>query len=193
MLVDDDPKALEKLSKVLTEAAGWLFRAAGTGGEALDVVTQERPQIVMVKEDLPDLPGSMVVHTVKSSSPDAVTLLYTPPGRSGRPGEVKLIDTSGTMNTIASYAEPGQLAAPLGEIREALRAKAKERRYLQAFRQRHFEFLQRYNSIKQRLKEELDRRKKKSLGYSRRRLSQASSSITPIYGRLRRAGAASRP
>ena len=118
----------------------------------------------MVKEDLPDLPGSMVVHTVKSSSPDAVTLLYTPPGRSGRPGEVKLVDTSGTMNTIASYAEPGQLAAPLGEIREALRAKAKERRYLQAFRQRHFEFLQRYNNIKNRLKEELDRRKKKTFG-----------------------------
>ena len=164
VLVDDDPKAVEKLSKVLTEAAGWLFRTAGTGGEALDVVSQERPQIVMVKEDLPDLPGSMVVHTVKSSSPDAVTLLYTPPGRSGRPGEVKLVDTSGTMNTIASYAEPGQLAAPLGEIREALRAKSKERRYLQAFRQRHFEFLQRYNNIKHRLKEELDRRKKKSLG-----------------------------
>ena len=71
MLVDDDPKALEKLEKVLTEAAGWQLRAALTGGEALDVVPQERPQIVMVKEDLPDLPGSMVVHTVKSSAPDA--------------------------------------------------------------------------------------------------------------------------
>ena len=164
MLVDDDPKAVEALAKVLTEAAGWHLRAALTGGEALDVVPQERPQIVMVKEDLPDLPGSMVVHTVKSSAPDPVTLLYTPPGRSGRPGDVKLVDANGTMNTIASYAEPGQLAAPLGEIREALRAKAKERRYLQAFRQRHFEFLQRYNNIKNRLKEELDRRKKKTLG-----------------------------
>jgi hypothetical protein len=68
------------------------------------------------------------------------------------------------MNTIASYSDAGQLAAPLGEIREALRAKGKERRYLQAFRQRHFEFLQRYNSIKHRLKDELDRRKKKPLG-----------------------------
>jgi hypothetical protein len=106
----------------------------------------------------------MVVHTVKSSAPDLVTLLYTPPGRSGRPGDVKLVDANGKMNTIASYSEPGELAAPLGEIREALRAKGKERRYLQAFRQRHFEFLQRYNGIKQRLKEELDRRKKKTLG-----------------------------
>src|SRR5262245_38907957 len=164
VLVDDDPKAVEKLGKVLTEAAGWHFRAALTGGEALDIVPQERPQIVMVKEDLPDLPGSMVVHTVKSSAPDAVVLLYTPPGQSGRPGDVKLIDASGGMNTIASYGDAAQLTAPLSEIREALRAKGKERRYLQAFRQRHFEFLQRYNGIKTRLKEELDRRKKKPLG-----------------------------
>jgi DNA-binding NtrC family response regulator len=164
VLVDDDAKAVEKLTKVLSESAGWQFRAALTGGEALDIVTQERPQIVMVKEDLPDLPGSMVVHTVKSGAPDAVVLLYTPPGQSGRSGEVKLVDASGSMNTIASYAEPGQLAAPLGEIREALRTKSKERRYLQAFRQRHFEFLQRYNGIKTRLKEELDRRKKKPHG-----------------------------
>ena len=164
VLVDDDAKALEKLQKILTESAGWLLREALTGGEALDVVSQERPQIVMVKEDLPDLPGSMVVHTVKSGAPDAVVLLYTPPGQSGRPGEVKLVDASGNMNTIANYADTAQLVAPLAEIREALRTKGSERRYLQAFRQRHFEFLQRYNSIKQRLKEELDRRKKKTLG-----------------------------
>ena len=164
VLVDDDQQALAKLEAVLTAAAGWQFRAALTGGEALDVVPQTRPHIVMVKEDLPDLPGSMVVHTVKSSSPDAIPLLYTPPGSSGRPGEVKLVDSGGTMNTIATYAEPGQLVGPLGEIREALRQKGKERRYLQAFRQRHFEFLQRYNGIKQRLKEELDRHKKKTLG-----------------------------
>jgi DNA-binding NtrC family response regulator len=164
VLVDDDPKAVDKLAKVMPEAAGWQFRGAQTGGEALDIVTQERPQIVMVKEDLPDLPGSMVVHTVKSGAQDAVVLLYTPAGQSGRPGEVKLVDASGTMNTIASYSDSAQLGAPLGEIREALRAKSKERRYLQAFRQRHFEFLQRYNNIKQRLKEELDRRKKKTHG-----------------------------
>src|SRR5262245_23019907 len=45
VFVDDDPKALEKLEKVLTSAAGWQFRAALTGGEALDVVMQTRPQI----------------------------------------------------------------------------------------------------------------------------------------------------
>ena len=66
VLVDDDPSALAKLESVLTAANGWHFRAALTGGEALDVVTQTRPQIVIVKEQLPDLPGSMVVKTVKA-------------------------------------------------------------------------------------------------------------------------------
>ena len=58
MLVDDDPEALAKLEKVLTAAGGLAASAPRcTGGEALDVVTQKRPQIVIVKEDLPDLPG----------------------------------------------------------------------------------------------------------------------------------------
>ncbi|HVY36913.1 MAG TPA: response regulator [Polyangia bacterium] len=160
VVVDDDPAALSRLEEALTTAQGWLFRAALTGGEALDVVTQTRPQIVLVKEDLPDLPGSMVVHTVKASAPDAVTLLYTPPGKSGRAGEVKLVDATRVMNLIGSYTDPTQLVVPLGEIREALKQKAHERRYLQAFRQRHLEFLQRYNALKQRLKEELDRGRK---------------------------------
>jgi two-component system, OmpR family, response regulator len=160
VVVDDDPEALGKLEKVLEPTAGWQFRAALSGGEALDVVTQTRPQIVIVKEDLPDLPGSMVVNTVKASAPEVLTILYTPPGKSGRAGEVKLIDAGRAMSLLSSYSDPGQLVAPLGEIREALKQKSHERRYLQAFRQKHFEFLQRYNGLKGRLKEELDRRKK---------------------------------
>jgi PleD family two-component response regulator len=164
VLVDDDHEALAKLEKALAAQKGWELRSALTGGEALDVVTQMRPQIVLVKEDLPDLPGTMVVHTVRVSAPDAVTLLYTPPGKSGRPGEVKLVDASGTLNTVATYGDPSELVTPLGEIREALRAKSRERRYLQVFRQKHYEFLQRYNALKTRLKDELDRRRKSRAG-----------------------------
>ena len=160
VVVDDDPAALLKLEEALTPAQGWQFRPALTGGEALDVVMQTRPQIVLVKEDLPDLPGSMVVHTVKASAPDAITLLYSPPGKSGRTGEVKMVDATRTMSLIGSYTDPAQLVVPLGEIREALKQKSHERRYLQAFRQRHLEFLQRYNGLKQRLRDELDRGKK---------------------------------
>jgi DNA-binding NtrC family response regulator len=160
VLVDDDPSALKKLEAVLSPANGWHFRVAVTGGEALDFVTQVRPQIVLVKEQLPDLPGSMVVKTVRAGTPDAVTLLYNPPTRPGASGEVKMIDASRVMSLISNYTDPEQLVAPLGEIREGLRQKTKERRYLQAFRQRNYEFLQRYASLKQRIKAALEKGKK---------------------------------
>jgi two-component system OmpR family response regulator len=160
VLVDDDPEAVPRLQKVLPAKEGWRFLAALTGGEALDVVTQQRPHIVIVKELLPDLPGSMVVKTVKAGAPDAITVLYSPPARPGAKGDVKMIEGNRVMTLVSDYTEPGQLVAPLTEIREALHQKAKERRYLQAFRQRNFEFLQRYNALKQRVAAQLDHGKK---------------------------------
>jgi DNA-binding NtrC family response regulator len=160
VLVDDDPSALSKLEAVLTTANGWHFRAAFTGGEGLDFVTQMRPQVVIVKEQLPDLPGSMVVKTVRTSLPDAITLLYNPSARPGGSGELKMVDKSRIMSLVPNFTGAEQLVGPLNEIREGLRQKNKERRYLQAFRQRNYEFLQRYASLKQRIKTELDRGKK---------------------------------
>jgi DNA-binding NtrC family response regulator len=165
VLVDDDPEAVPRFERVLPAKEGWRFMGALTGGEALDIVTQQRPHIVIVKEMLPDLPGSMVVKTVKSGAPDAITLLYSPPARPGvsgdhKPGDVKMIEGTRIMTLVSSYTDPKQMVAPLSEIREALVQKAKERRYLQAFRQRNFEFLQRYNSLKQRVAAQLDHGKK---------------------------------
>jgi DNA-binding NtrC family response regulator len=160
VLVDDDPGAVPQLQDVLPLKDGWRFRPALTGGEALDMVSQWRPHIVLVKEQLPDLPGSMVVKSVKSAVPDAVTLLYTPPGRGALSGDLKMVEGSRIMNLIPKYSDFRQLVAPLEEIREALRQKTRERRYLQAFRQSNFEFLQRYNALKQRLTAELAKRKK---------------------------------
>jgi DNA-binding NtrC family response regulator len=160
VLVDDDPTALKKLESVLSAANGWHFRVAVTGGEGLDFVTQGRPQIVLVKETLPDLPGSMVVKTIRAGTPEAVTLLYSTSPRPGGSGELKMVDANRTMTLVPRYTDAEQLVAPLNEIREGLRQKTNERRYLQAFRQRNYEFLQRYASLKQRIKETLDKGKK---------------------------------
>jgi DNA-binding NtrC family response regulator len=157
VVVDDDPDAVPRLEKVLTEQNGWRFFAALTGGEALDHVTQQRPHVVIVKEHLPDLPGSMVIKTVKSGAPDAITLLYNLPERGGGTGFMKLMEGSRIINLVPSYSAPEQLVSAMNEVREALRQKAKERRYLQAFRQRHFEFLQRYNALKQRVAVQLEK------------------------------------
>jgi DNA-binding NtrC family response regulator len=160
VVVDDDPEAVPRFERVLPPKDGWRFFAALTGGEALDHVTQQRPHVVIVKENLPDLPGSMVVKTVKSGAPDAITLLYSPPSRAGAVGSVKMLEGSRIINLVASYSAPEQLVSAMNEIREALHQQAKERRYLQAFRQRNFEFLQRYNSLKQRITAQMQKGKK---------------------------------
>jgi hypothetical protein len=49
---------------------------------------------------------------------------------------------------VKPFTEAKQLIARLDELSEAWRVKAKERRYLQAFREKHYDFLRRYVEIK---------------------------------------------
>lgn len=150
LLVDDEPGLSSVLERDLPADKGWRFRYAQSGGEALDAATQAAPQVLIVKELLPDLPGSMVVKTIKGNAPDVVALLFTPPSE-GITGEVKMIDASRLFTLVPSFSEPEQMVGALQEVRDALRKKAKERRYLQVFRKQNLDFLKKYNAIKHRL------------------------------------------
>lgn len=157
LVADDDSDAPPLFARLLPDPDGWRVTTALTGGEALDFAAQVQPHIIMVKDQLPDLPGRMVVKTAKNAAPDAVTILYTPPIGPSRPGEVSMIDAGGGMIMLREYTKPEELAEPLREIREGIRQKLKERRYLQAFRQEQRDFLQRYNAVRQRIAEGLEK------------------------------------
>lgn len=159
LLINDDPEAAPALAKVLPEDRGWRLTLAQTGGEGLDLANQLRPHIILVKDPLPDLPSRMVINTMKTTSPDSVAILYEPPGRRGASGEVKMIEGSRVMSLVSAYKTPEQLDAPLREIRDGIRQKLKERRYLQAFRQSNLDFLQRYNSLRQKIQQAKTRTK----------------------------------
>ncbi len=152
LVIDDEPALAATLYRELTIEKGWRIVHRQSGGEGLDSASSDPPQVLVVKEMLPDLPGRMVVKTVKASAPDAVALLFTPPA-DGRTGEVKMVDQSRLLTLIPSFRDPAQLIASLQEVREALRQKGKERRHLQTFRKQHFEFLKRFNQLKQRIAE----------------------------------------
>jgi hypothetical protein len=92
----------------------------------------------------------MVIKTIKSRTPDVVTLLFSAPGEGGT-GEVKMVDQSKLLMLIPSFSAPDQLVGSLQEVREGLRQKIRERRYLQNFRKQHLEFIQKYNALKSRL------------------------------------------
>jgi DNA-binding NtrC family response regulator len=150
LVVDDDTALTGALEHGLTQDRGWRVRFAQTGGEALDGATQSKPHILVVKETLPDLPAGMLVKTIKASAPDLVALVFSPPGEGGG-GEVKMMEASRLIPLVSSFSDPQQLVGVLEDVREALRRKAAERRYLTVFRKQHFAFLKRYNGVKQKL------------------------------------------
>lgn len=161
LVVSDDADAAKAFAKLLPDTKGWRVTVVQSGGEALDVASQIRPQVVLIKDPLPDLPARSVVGSVRGIAADAVALLYTPPQRRGETGEVQMVEGSRTLVLVPEYRELGQLLAPLEESREGVRQKMKERRYLQAFRNSNLDFLQRYNFLRQKIQDSLARSAKK--------------------------------
>lgn len=155
LLVDDEPALNAVLSRDLPVDKGWRLRYAQSGGEALDAATQVAPAVLVIKDELPDLPTRMVINTIKTGSPvDVVVLQFSPPTDDG-PGEIKMVDQSRLLVLVPSFSLPDQLVGALEEVREALRKKSRERRYLVMFRKQHMEFLKKYNLVKQRLEQKL--------------------------------------
>lgn len=150
LLADDEPGLHVALEAALPAEHGWRIRLAQSGGEALDFASQAPPQIAIIKEQLPDLMGSMVVKSIKATAPDAMAIVFSPP-RGKLLGDVRVVEATRTHTLVPSFSEPRQLIAALDEVREAIRRKSRERRYLKVFRQQHLEFLKRYNYIKQKL------------------------------------------
>jgi DNA-binding response OmpR family regulator len=143
LLVD----AGEGLARALTEKAppGFVFSHGVSGGQGLDLCSASRFHIAMVSESLDDLPGSMVVRSIKTQNPEMVAILYSGPG----PGaKVEIVESSRTITVVDDFTDVGQFIGRLDELAEAFRAKTRERRYTQAFRERHYDFLRRYVELK---------------------------------------------
>jgi CheY-like chemotaxis protein len=149
LVVDDNPRNAPGLQQALGEKSSFEVVSALTGGEALDFAGSRPFQIALVRNALPDLPASMVVNGLKSEVPEGIVLQFIPPGEA--PGRVDIIEGSGPIELIAELRDGQQLVERVEELRQAYVAKLRERRYLRAFREEHYEFLRRYVELKQRL------------------------------------------
>jgi DNA-binding response OmpR family regulator len=138
---------VDELFDSLTAASprGFSFIHATSGGEALDRASSGLFHYAMVAEDLHDLPASMVVRSIKTQNPETVVLSFRGPADNGK---VELVETAGNRAIIHPFTDAGQLVERLDELAEAFRAKSRERRYVQAFRERHYDFLRRYVELK---------------------------------------------
>lgn len=143
LIVDEVDSMVEEITA--SAPAGFTFVHATSGGEALDKVSSGRFHYALVSEDLHDLPASMVVSTVRAQSGETVVFLFRGPGPGGY---VNLIETGGQRTIIPAFEDSQQLVERLDEFAEAFRLRARERRYTQNFREKHYDFLRRYVELK---------------------------------------------
>ena len=138
--VDDFVQTMEQ-----AKAKGFGFVHASSGGEALDRISMAEFHYAMIAEDVSDLPAKTIAKTIRNQRPDTVVLTFLGPSDNGH---VNLIDATGSRAILKPFNDPKQLISRLDELAEAWRAKTKERRYTQAFREKHYDFLRKYVELK---------------------------------------------
>jgi DNA-binding NtrC family response regulator len=127
------------------QAKGFEFVHAISGGEGLDRISTALFHYAMIAQDVSDLPATTLARTIRNQHPDTVVLTFLGPADNGK---VELVETAGTRVIVKPFTDPKQLLDRLDELAEAWRAKARERRYAQAFREKHYDFLRRYVELK---------------------------------------------
>ncbi|MDX2087464.1 MAG: response regulator [Kofleriaceae bacterium] len=121
------------------------FVHATSGGEGLDRISNGLFHYAMVAEDVSDLPARTIARTIRNQHPDTVVLTFLGPADNGK---VELIEMHSSRVIVSPFNDASQLVDRLDELAEAWKIKARERRYTQAFRERHYDFLRRYVELK---------------------------------------------
>jgi len=146
LLVDDDPALAGALGDVLK--GGFDIVPVGSGGAGLDAATtRKRFDVVVAKDALPDLPGSMVVKSLQQHNPDVPAIVYESPGVGGR------LDVweQGKRQESLPYARLDDLVELIRTLADSAHATRRERRFLQAFRSQESAFLRRYAELKKKI------------------------------------------
>lgn len=143
LVIDEVDELVTAMSAA--RAKGFELVHATSGGEGLDRISSAQFHYAMIAQDVSDLPATTLARTIRNQHPDTVVLTFLGPSDNGK---VELVETSGTRVIVKPFTDPQQLLDRLDELAEAWRAKARERRYTQAFREKHYDFLRRYVELK---------------------------------------------
>jgi DNA-binding response OmpR family regulator len=76
LVVDDDPECRELLRVYLT-AKGYDVMEAETGGEGLRRIREDRPHLVLLDINLPDITGLVVLREAKALDPALGVIMVT--------------------------------------------------------------------------------------------------------------------
>jgi DNA-binding response OmpR family regulator len=142
LVVDESDGFVQAMEKAKVKGFVWVH--APTGGEALDRINGTF-HYAMIHEDVSDLPARTIAKTIRNQFPDTVVLTFRGPSDDGH---VNLVEQTGSRSILKPFNDVKALIARMDDLAQAWRAKAKERRYTQLFRERHYDFLRKYVELK---------------------------------------------
>lgn len=143
LFVDADDRLYQGVTR--NPPPGFSFVLAQNGGEALDVASSSTFHMAFVGPSLADLPSSMVMKTLKAGSPEMTVVAYEPGDK------LAIVEATQTIPLVDRFTSVTQLLERLPELAEAHRIKLRERRYLTAFRERHFELLRQLGDLRRKI------------------------------------------
>ena len=138
------------VAETMAAQAPPLYRvvSALSGGEALDRCGSSHFHLVMIADDIDDLPPTMVARSVKAASAETMVVGLS---RSPTGAVVEMIEGDHRVRLAEGLQSAAQLVAKLDDLTEAFRLRERERRHLQSIRERHYDFLRRYAAFKTRI------------------------------------------
>ncbi len=130
------------------DGTAWAFDATHmpSGGAALDALTASPPDVLLVRDDLMDLQGSVLLGALATT--DVVAILYRPAA-----GEATVLEKGRPERLVKPIASPADLVRELPALCERAAASAAERRVMDLFRMEHADLVRRYASLRTRLDE----------------------------------------
>jgi CheY-like chemotaxis protein len=144
LVIDEVDDFFTQMSELAPKNA-YAFVHATSGGEGLDRISSGTFHYAMIAQDISDLPANTIARTIRNQHPDTVVITFLGPAQNGK---VELVEQVGSRVLVAPFTDAKLLVDRLDDLAEAWRVKARERRYTQAFRERHYDFLRRYVEIK---------------------------------------------
>jgi DNA-binding response OmpR family regulator len=146
LIVDEDQAFLQKLADLLRDKP-WDVSIELRGGAGLDRASSFGFQIVVVRDELADLPGQMLLRSCQGQPQAPLGLLYSQRGN----GRIDRYEGGQVKSTDGPFRGPEHLVATLARAVDDLATLREERRYLQGFRAEHGPFFKRYAELKARI------------------------------------------
>lgn len=123
----DDTEPMRYAKSRILRAAGHIVHEAGTGAEALRLVREVRPELVLIDVKLPDMNGMDISRAIRADPELAMTLvLQTSATFVDGSSRIRALD-SGADSYLVEPMEPGELVANVRALLRLRRAEEKIR------------------------------------------------------------------